>query len=153
MAIEVWWVGKTKMTYLNEGLEDFERRIKRFHPFKIRVIKGSKAKRRSDQIEQEGRLILKELRRGERLYLLDPQGKANTSVQFATFLKGLIHQQGGKIIFAIGGAYGFSDMVKATSKGMLSLSPMTFTHDIVRLIFLEQLYRAFTINNNLPYHH
>lgn len=97
--------------------------------------------------------ILKKLKGDEKLILLDEKGKSFTSAAFASYLQGLFNSTNGKLIFLSGGAYGFGDQIYHKSNDQISLSAMTFTHDMVRLIFLEQMYRALTIINNHPYQH
>ncbi len=103
--------------------------------------------------DKEGELILKKIIPGDYVILLDDKGKEFTSTQFAAYLEGLFNQSLKNICFVAGGAYGFSDELYKRANAKLSLSKMTFSHQIVRAIFSEQLYRAFTIINNEPYHH
>lgn len=153
MIIELWWLGKTNSKYLQSGLSDYTSRIKRFNPFDIKELPTGRAKRPADQQMADEQIILKNLDDRDYLILLDELGEEHTSVGFAKFVANVLTQPARKIVFVIGGAYGFGEVVRARSNHQIALSMMTFTHDMVRLIFLEQLYRAFSINNNLPYHH
>ncbi len=103
--------------------------------------------------QKEGELILKKILPGDFVILLDDKGKEHTSPQFAAYIENLFNQSLKNICFIVGGAYGFSDEVYQRANAKVSLSKMTFSHQIVRPLFLEQLYRAFTIINNEPYHH
>ena len=105
------------------------------------------------QKEKEGELILKNIQAGDYLVLLDDKGKEYTSMQFASYIEKKTHTVSKRLIFAIGGPYGFSEAVYQKANEKLTLSRMTFSHQMVRLIFVEQLYRAMTILNNEPYHH
>ena len=107
----------------------------------------------TQQKEREGGLILKQLQPGDCLVLLDENGREFSSVQFSSYLEKKMQAIPKRLVFAIGGPYGFSDEVYKAAQEKISLSRMTFSHQMVRLIFLEQLYRAFTILNNEPYHH
>ncbi|MCB0689982.1 MAG: 23S rRNA (pseudouridine(1915)-N(3))-methyltransferase RlmH, partial [Saprospiraceae bacterium] len=135
------------------GIEDYINRIKRFHRFEIRELIPARAKRPEDQVLVDDQNILKNLDDRDYLILLDETGMQFTSVTFAQYLDQSLAISARRIVFAIGGAYGFGESVRKRAGAILSLSSFTFTHDMVRLIFLEQLYRAFTIKNNLPYHH
>ncbi|MBK8504845.1 MAG: 23S rRNA (pseudouridine(1915)-N(3))-methyltransferase RlmH [Saprospiraceae bacterium] len=153
MTIEFWWTGKTQAKYLNQGINDYVSRIQHFQRFEIREHAQAKARRPEDQVIMEDQQLQKNLDQRDFLILLDEKGKQMTSSGFAGYLDTLLTKPSRKIIFAIGGAYGFGDSMRNRADHLLALSSMTFTHDIVRLVFLEQLYRAFTIKNNLPYHH
>jgi 23S rRNA (pseudouridine1915-N3)-methyltransferase len=153
MTIELWWTGKTQGKYLNQGINDYVSRIRHFQRFEIREHAQVKAKRPEDQVIMEDQHLLKNLDQRDFLILLDEKGKQITSLDFAGYLDTLLVKPARKIIFAIGGAYGFGHTMRNRADYIMALSSMTFTHDIVRLVFLEQLYRAFSIKNNLPYHH
>lgn len=149
-------VGKTVTPYLIEGEEEYLKRLKHYGKVeKIEIPELKNARKLSqDQIKmEEGKLILSKLNAGEILILLDENGTEYSSTKFATFLQKKMNQGGKGIVFVIGGAYGFSDEVYAASNGKISLSKMTFSHQMVRLFFLEQLYRAHTILKGEPYHH
>ena len=149
-------VGKTTENFLSEGVEIFRKRIERYILFEteyIAELKNAGALAEKEQKNREGEKILKKVSPSDYLVLLDDKGKHFTSTGFAEFIGKRMYTSGKKIIFVVGGPYGFSDEVYARADERLSLSRMTFTHQMVRLVFVEQLYRAFTILNNEPYHH
>ncbi len=152
MKIEVWWTGKTSVANLETLISDYSKRIKRFHPLEIRVLPSAKKNKRSQALD-ESKSILKHIKKTDHIILLDEKGTPYTSTGFATYINHKSMSVSHRLIFIIGGAYGFSDDVYARADGLFSLSQMTFTHDMARVIFLEQLYRAFTILRNQPYHH
>jgi 23S rRNA (pseudouridine1915-N3)-methyltransferase len=116
-------------------------------------IKSAKKENLTVFKELEGKQILKTIQGGDRLFLLDEKGRDYSSVGFAQFLQKNFNQGGRRMVFAIGGAHGFSDEVYERAEGNIRLSSMTFTHEMVRMIFLEQLYRSMTILKGEPYHH
>lgn len=149
-------VGKTVQKWLQDGIAEYQSRLEHFCQFEIQVIPDLKNNRSMDfqtQKNLEGQSILKLLQPGDDTYLLDDKGQDFTSPGLASWLEKRMAQSSKRIIFIIGGPYGFSQPVYNQVKGRISLSRMTFSHQMVRLIFVEQLYRAFTIQNNLPYHH
>lgn len=149
-------VGKTDVKWVREGLDLYSERLRHYIGFELREIPelrnvGSLSK---DQIKQkEGDLILKSLKPSDELVLLDEHGKEFRSIEFASRLESKLATMSHDIVFTIGGAYGFSPDVYARANGKMSLSKMTFSHQMVRVIFAEQLYRAFTILKGEPYHH
>jgi 23S rRNA (pseudouridine1915-N3)-methyltransferase len=153
MQIKLIVVGKTKSKELNSLIENYIKRINFFNKFKIIEVNSSKTKKNNaneiKKIEEEN--ILKKIEHNDILFLLDEKGKNYDSREFARFLKIKFHENK-KIVFVIGGAFGFSENLYNKSAGLISLSKMTFSHQIIRLFFSEQLYRAFTILNNHPYH-
>lgn len=156
MKIKLICVGKTVNSYLKEGEAEYLKRLKHYTPVeKIEIPELKNAKKLSkDQIKnQEGQLILNQIKPGETIILLDERGKHHSSMEFSKYLQKKFNSGGKGIAFIIGGAYGFSDEIynKATDK--ISLSKMTFSHQMVRLFFLEQIYRGFTILKGEPYHH
>ncbi len=156
MKIEFWHVGKTTEQYVRQGIELYTKRIAAYYPIKFVTLSSSSGKKKQDILlykKNEGELILKRLDKSDYLVLLDERGKTKTSVQFATWLQQLIDRSPRRIIFLIGGAYGFSDEILNRAQEKISLSTMTFPHQLVRIIFLEQLYRACTILHNKSYHH
>lgn len=156
MKAELWVIGNTSFPYLKEGTTIYEKRLKHYLPFEYSVIPDVKnAKNRSkEQLKtKEGELILKKLDKGDWLILLDEGGKEFSSVKFAKYMENLLQLSHKRLIFVIGGAYGFSSEVYQRSNAKISLSKMTFSHQMVRLFVLEQLYRAMTILRNQPYHH
>jgi len=156
MRIVLIVVGKTVQKWLQDGIAEYQSRLEHFCQFEIQVIPDLKNNRSMDfqtQKNLEGQSILKLLQPGDDAYLLDDKGQDFTSPGLASWLEKRMAQSSKRIIFIIGGPYGFSQPVYDQIKGRISLSRMTFSHQMVRLIFVEQLYRAFTIQNNLPYHH
>ena len=156
MKVALWMIGKTSFDYLKEGMELYEKRLQHYLSFDLHIlpnIKNAKNLNTSQLKIKEGQLILKQLKSDDFLILLDERGKTMTSVQFSDFLEQQFQTSYKRIVFLIGGAYGFSDAIYQRSQRKLSLSKMTFSHQMVRLIFLEQLYRAMTILRNEPYHH
>ncbi len=149
-------VGKTQIKYLQEGIAVYQKRLKHYHSFEIRVIPAlKKTKNLSSALIQnkEGELILQQFSTGDFVVLLDEAGKSLTSMGFADYLQSLLNRHIRHLYFVVGGAYGFSDEVYERANAKLSLSAMTFSHQMVRLIFVEQLYRAFTILKGESYHH
>jgi 23S rRNA (pseudouridine1915-N3)-methyltransferase len=156
MKITLLTVGKTDRDWVKQGLELYISRLKHYIPFALVEIPELKnvSALSTEQIKtKEGELILKHIRPGDDLILMDERGKMHTSIEFAKVLQDKISYIGKDIIFVIGGAYGFSQAVYDRADSKISLSKMTFSHQIVRAIFTEQLYRAFTILKNEPYHH
>ena len=156
MKIILLVVGKTTTSYLREGIEEYSTRVNRFMPFELRVlpdIKTSKKLTPSMQKEAEGMRILEQIQTSDHLVLLDERGREYTSRQFAGFIDKKAQTVAKNLVFVIGGPYGFSQAVYDRADALLSLSKMTFPHELIRLFFVEQLYRAFSITANLPYHH
>jgi 23S rRNA (pseudouridine1915-N3)-methyltransferase len=156
MKITLLTVGKTDVKWVKEGLETYVSRLKHYIPFAVTEIpelKNVSALGREQIKEKEGELILRQLKPQDEVLLLDEHGKEYRSVEFAKFLEDRISRSGKDIVFVIGGAYGFSQEVRSRADGSLSLSRMTFSHQMVRTVFAEQLYRAFTIIKGEPYHH
>jgi 23S rRNA (pseudouridine1915-N3)-methyltransferase len=156
MNIKLISVGKTDSEHVKIGTELYIKRIKRYINFDFVIIPDlKKSKKRSEEIqkEQEGNLILDALQPGEYLVLLDEHGKEFRSVDFAEFIQKRMNSGIKQLVFVIGGPYGFSKEVKDRSDFQLSLSKMTFSHQLVRVLFAEQLYRAFSIIKGEPYHH
>lgn len=155
MKIEVIQVGKTVNKIFVEGINEYLGRIKHYVPFNITTIpeiKNTKSLSESQQKTLEGTLILKQLQAQDTVVLLDEHGKEFRSVEFAAWLEKQ-QQVARRLVFVIGGPYGFSDDVYERANSKISLSKMTFSHQMVRLIFCEQLYRACTIIQGEPYHH
>ncbi len=156
MKFELRAIGKTSHEYLKEGMSMYEKRMKRYISFsfiEIPDIKNAKNLHKEVLKKKEGELILKKVGKNDFIILLDEKGKELTSKQMAATLEKKFLPMGKKIIFIIGGAYGFSEEIYDRANMKISLSKMTFSHQMVRLFFIEQLYRAFTIINNEPYHH
>jgi 23S rRNA (pseudouridine1915-N3)-methyltransferase len=156
MKIKLIVIGKTDKSYLQEGTAIFYNRITHYLPFEYQVIPDLKNTRKlsgDQQKEKEGDLLLPYLNPGDELILLDEQGKEFSSPEFARFLEKKMLGGTKTLVFAIGGPYGFSRKVYDAATSKISLSRMTFSHQMVRLIFTEQLYRALTILKGEPYHH
>jgi len=149
-------IGKTGKSFLEDGEKEYLNRLKHYvkmERIEIPDLKNAK-KLTIDQIKKlEGDEILSKLPASEELILLDEKGKHFTSMQFADFLQKKFNQGGKGITFVVGGAYGFSEAIYARASGKISLSNMTFSHQMIRMIFFEQVYRAFTILKGEPYHH
>lgn len=156
MKIQLLLVGKTNQNFVEMGIKEFSNRIKHYLSFEIEIIPDLKSTRNLtfEQIkEREGDLIEKNILQGDYVVLLDDKGKEYTSVQFAHYLEKKMQTVPKRLVFIVGGAYGFSDKIYNLAKEKISLSKMTFSHQLIRLIFVEQLYRGMTILNNEPYHH
>lgn len=156
MKIKVITIGKTQKSYLKEAEEEYINRLKHYcsiDKLEIPDLRNTKKLRQEEIKNMEGKLILNALNPADYLILLDEKGTALGSVEFSNYLQKKFNSGLKTIVFAIGGSYGFSDEVYSKSNYLLSLSNMTFSHQMVRTIFLEQLYRAFTILKGEPYHH
>lgn len=156
MKITLLTVGKTDRNWVKQGLDIYVSRLKHYIPFAITEIPELKnvSALTKEQIKvREGELILKNIRPDDDVILLDERGKEYSSVELAETIRNKISYIGKDIVFVIGGAYGFSEAVYRRADSKLSLSRMTFSHQMVRAIFAEQIYRAFTIIRGEPYHH
>ena len=156
MKILLIVVGKTDQTWLIDGISQYTERLTHFAQFEMLVIPDIRNNKNMDQNTQkvrEGEQILNLLQPSDDVWLLDDKGREMTSPEMARWLEKRMAQSTKRLVFIIGGPYGFSPDVYYRVPGRLSLSRMTFSHQMVRLIFVEQLYRAFSILNNLPYHH
>ena len=156
MNIVLLTVGKTEESYWKEALAEYQRRLQHYVPFELQAlpeVTNTKNLTMSQQKTQEGVLIRKAMQAGDWFVLLDEQGKEYTSMQFAAYLEKKIQIVSRRLVFVIGGPYGFSDEVYQMASERLSLSKMTFSHQMIRPIFVEQLYRAMTILRGEPYHH
>lgn len=156
MKITLLLVGKTDIPWVKSGLEMYASRLKHYVGFEVVEIPELKnvSALSHEQIKQkEGELILKALKSSDDLVLLDEHGKEYRSVEFSKMLQDKMSRSSRDMVFVIGGAYGFSEAVYSRAAFMVSLSKMTFSHQLVRTIFAEQLYRAFTIMKGEPYHH
>lgn len=148
-------VGKTVDKNIIKRIEDYVGRIGHYMPFEIIVIpelKNTKKLSTASQKDMEGELILKQLQPSDTVVLLDEHGKEYRSIEFASWIEKQ-QQTARTLVFVVGGPYGFSDAVYARSNSKLSLSKMTFSHQMIRLLFVEQIYRACTIIKGEPYHH
>ena len=149
-------VGKTVEKHYITAIADYVERTKHYTSFDMEVIpelKNTKSLSMEQQKEKEGELILKALQPGDVVILLDEHGKEFRSVEFANWIERKMHTVNKRLVFIIGGPYGFAPSVYAAAQEKISLSKMTFSHQMIRLIFVEQLYRALSILNNSPYHH
>ena len=149
-------VGKTVEKHYITAIKDYVERTKHYTSFDMEVIpelKNTKSLSMEQQKEKEGELILKAIQPGDVVVLLDEHGKEFRSIEFADWIEKKMHTVNKRLVFIIGGPYGFAPSVYAAAQEKISLSKMTFSHQMIRLIFVEQLYRAMTILNNGPYHH
>ncbi|MBR7026035.1 MAG: 23S rRNA (pseudouridine(1915)-N(3))-methyltransferase RlmH [Bacteroidales bacterium] len=156
MTIKLIVVGKTEDGYLREGVDIYRARLDhycRFEMVTIPALKGVKSLSREQLKDREAELILKNVSAGDECILLDERGKEYSSSSWAQHLEQKFAHSSKNIVFVIGGSMGFGKKVYDRADSMMSLSRMTFSHQMVRLIFLEQLYRAFTIIEGEPYHH
>lgn len=156
MQIKLIAIGKTDNKELDELISEYIKRLGFYTKFELDIIpdiKNSKNLSENAQKEKEGELILKKVQQSDDLILLDERGKQFSSVGFSEYLQKKMNTGLKTLIFVIGGPYGFSDEVYQRANGKISLSSMTFSHQMVRLFFVEQIYRAHTILRNEPYHH
>lgn len=156
MKIVVVAVGKTQTDYLINGVEGYLARLKHYIPVEMLIItdlKATKTLSEAQQKQREGQEILAALRPGDRMILLDEKGRQYTSREFSDFIASAMNSGIKRLLFVIGGPYGFSPEVYERADGKISLSRMTFSHEMVRLFFVEQIYRAMTILRGEPYHH
>ncbi|MEX1001457.1 MAG: 23S rRNA (pseudouridine(1915)-N(3))-methyltransferase RlmH [Crocinitomicaceae bacterium] len=156
MKIKIIAIGKTQKAFLEAGEKEYLKRLKRYIQVETTVIpdiKNTKNKSTEQLKQEEGRLILDQIESGGLVILLDEKGKQYPSKEFANWLQNRMNRGLKQLTFVIGGPYGFSEEVYTAANEKLSLSKMTFSHQMVRMLFLEQLYRGFTILRNEPYHH
>lgn len=155
MAISIWWTGKTVPDYLKKGIDEYLKRISHFEKIECREFKEFKGIQNKQLIiESEEKAFKIQLSKSKsQIILLDERGSSFNSVEFAKWLDHKFQITNHNLCFIIGGAYGFSEEFKESADELISFSKMTMSHQLIRLVFLEQLYRAFTIMNHLPYHH
>lgn len=156
MRVALLLVGKTVNKHFVELIDDYASRVKHYIGFEIITIpelKNTKNLSAEQQKQQEGELILKQFQAGDYVVLLDEHGKELRSIEFSKYMEQKMQTVSKRLVFVIGGPYGFSPDVYAKANEKLSLSKMTFSHQMIRLIFVEQLYRAMTIMRGEPYHH
>jgi 23S rRNA (pseudouridine1915-N3)-methyltransferase len=156
MKITLIVVGRTVEKHYITAINDYIERTKHFISFDMEVIpelKNTKSLTMEQQKEKEAELLLKAFQPGDVIVLLDEFGQEFRSVDFANWLEKKMHNVNKRLVFVIGGPYGFSQKIYDAAHEKISMSKMTFSHQMVRLIFVEQLYRAMTILNNGPYHH
>lgn len=156
MQIKLIAIGKTDHPAIQRLLEEYSARLGFYVRFDLDIIpdlKNTKALSEKVQKEKEGELVLKKIQTSDELILLDERGKSFSSVEFSEFLQKKMNSGLRQLVFVIGGPYGFSEALYSRSNGKISISKMTFSHQMIRPFFVEQLYRAFTILKNEPYHH
>lgn len=156
MKMTLLTVGKTDKDWVRQGLDIYVSRLKHYVPFsvvEIPELKNVSAMTKAQIKEKEGELILKNVRPSDEVVLMDERGRQYTSIELAKVLQDKMTYSGKDLVFVIGGAYGFSDAIYKRAESKISLSKMTFSHQMVRAIFAEQIYRAFTIMRGEPYHH
>ena len=156
MNIKLLAIGKTDKKQLIQLIETYQKRLKFYIKFDFEIIPDIKNAKNLSEVQQkqkEGELILSKINSSDNLVLLDENGKQMDSVSFSGYIQKHMNSGLKQLVFVIGGPYGFSQEVYAKAQGKISLSKMTFSHQMVRLFFIEQLYRAFTILRNEPYHH
>ena len=156
MKIKLLVIGKTDHKNLHPLIEEYQNRLKHYVKFELEVIPDIKNVKNLSELQQkqkEGTLILSRLQTTDQLVLLDDKGKHFTSVEFSEYLQKKMNAGMKQLVLVVGGPYGFSDAVYEKSNGKISLSKMTFSHQMIRLFVIEQLYRGFTILKNEPYHH
>ncbi|MDT7830303.1 23S rRNA (pseudouridine(1915)-N(3))-methyltransferase RlmH [Pricia sp. S334] len=156
MTIILLAIGKTDSKPLQTLISEYEKRLRHYVRFELVTLPDIKNVKNLTEVQQrrkEGEQILKKVNSSDVLVLLDENGKQFTSVDFAKHLQKRMNSGIKRLVFAIGGPYGFGDTLYARAQGKVSLSKMTFSHQMVRLFAIEQMYRAFTILRNEPYHH
>ena len=153
MKIRILWVGKTQEEWLRRGIEEYAGRVARYVHLEISEAREEKGGDTKSMREREGARLEKLVPRNALIILLDERGDEMSSFEFAGFLANCRANGSGDLVFAVGGAYGFSEKFRARANKTIALSRMTFTHQMVRVFLLEQIYRGFSILNNEPYHH
>lgn len=156
MNIKLIAIGKTDNKQLASLIDEYAKRLKFYVKFSIDIIpdlKNAKNLSENEQKEKEGELILNKIHSSDVMVLLDENGKQFNSIEFSSYLQKHMNSGIKNLVFVIGGPYGFSNVVYKKANGKVSLSKMTFSHQMIRLFFIEQLYRGFTILRNEPYHH
>lgn len=155
-GIKLLFVGRTDCPEIRALMEDYQKRLGRFVPIEIEEIPDIKNRRKlseAEQKEEEGKLILAAIGAQDEVILMDERGKQPTSIELSQLIEQKQMTVPRKLVFVIGGPYGFSDAVYSACRQRLSLSKLTFNHQMVRLFLLEQIYRAYTIIHHHPYHH
>ena len=156
MKIKLLFIGKENLEELQTVSQDYISKINNYNPFEIEAIpylKNTKSISQELQKKQEGELFLKKITAQDIVVLLDERGQEVSSVQFSQFIQQRFNSGCKNVLFLIGGAYGFSEEMYSRANFTLAMSKMTFPHKLARLLFVEQLYRAFTILKGEPYHH
>lgn len=153
MKISIWCIGKTDEKYLEEGISKYIKRLVHYTKIEFETFKDVKpASTESETLKREAELILSRLKPEDYLILLDERGQMYSSIEFSAYIEKLQLQGIKHTVFLIGGAFGHHEMIRSRAQGLISLSKMTYSHQMVRLFFTEQLYRAFTILRNEKYH-
>lgn len=155
MKVTLLVVGKTSDGYIDTLIQEYQKRLTHYLPFTLQVVpelKNTKSLTAEQQKQAEGEMIMRAITPSTDLILLDEHGKEYRSIEFADYLQKRM-SSGRDVVFVVGGPYGFADAVYQRANGKISLSKMTFSHQMVRLFFVEQLYRAMTILRGEPYHH
>lgn len=153
MRLRVLWVGKTQEEWVRKGSDEYAGRIRRYLPLEVCEVREEKGASPELMRSREAERLLKNMPKGARLVLLDERGEQYTSAGFAAFLGRERDAGTQELVFAVGGAYGVDDNIRSRAHRTIALSTMTFTHQMVRVFLLEQLYRGLTILNNESYHH
>lgn len=156
MKITLAVVGKTEVGFVRQGIEEYVKRLQHYVSFNIQYVGDVKGTRNMSEAQQkaaEGKSLLATLEAGDHVVLLDEHGTERTSMDFSQWLQRRMASGSKRVVFVVGGPYGFSQDVYDRANEKISLSKMTFPHELVRLVFVEQLYRAFTILRHEPYHH
>lgn len=156
MKLQLVVIGKTLDKHLDALIQEYAGRVKHYLPFEMEVIpelKNTKSLSFEQQKQREAELLQKTFREGDYIVLLDENGREFTSVEFANYLQQKQSVAARRLVFVVGGPYGFAPEIYALAKEKISLSRMTFSHQMVRLFFVEQLYRGLTILRGEPYHH
>lgn len=153
MKFELWLIGRNE-TYASEAMQIFQKRISRYVGFEVKCFESDK-KVKSPAIKKtaEAKLVMSKMEERDYLIILDERGKEYSSEKFASLIGSVMAAAGKKVVFLIGGAYGVDESLRSRANLIISLSKMTLSHQIARIMFAEQLYRAFTILNHEPYHH
>ncbi len=156
MKITLVVIGKTNNKFLIDGIDEYTKRLSFYIPFNISYLPDVKNNKKLSEEQQkalEGNTILSSLEKSDYVVLLDEHGKEFTSIEFSKYIEKKMVTVPKRLVFIVGGPYGFTQEVKDRANEKISLSKMTFSHEMIRLIFTEQLYRAMTIISNEPYHH
>lgn len=156
MEICLICIGKTRIQFIKDGIEEYRKRLKHYIPFntiEIEDIRTSKSTSEIEHKEKEGKLLIDKIMPSDFVIILDEKGKEYSSMEFASYFEKLMASGRKRIVFIVGGPYGFAKKVYDRADSKLSLSKMTFNHEMVRMFFIEQLYRTMTILNGEPYHH
>ena len=155
MGIKLITIGATSYSFIKEGVEEYEKRLRKYFKFELVAIPDVKNRGKlnpTDLKAEDAILINKQTKATDTLILLDERGKEFDSINFARFLQKALANKNGNVVFVVGGMYGFDETLKQKANHLISLSRMTSSHQLIRLIFVEQLYRACTILNGEPYH-